>query len=372
MKTVNGHEIISLFEALAPKELAEEGDKIGLQIGRLNQKVNKVMITLDVLEEVVDEAVEKGVKLIIAHHPPLFRSLKSIRTDTVQGRMIEKLIKNDISVYAAHTNLDVAKGGVNDLLAEALELKDTKVLLPTFQEKLKKLAVFVPEEDAEKVRKALGDAGAGHIGNYSHCTFSSPGTGRFLPGEGTDPHIGKRGKMAEVSEVRVETIYPEKLEKKVLKALIKSHPYEEAAYDIMPLDNEGETLGLGRVGKLSSTMSLKEFAVHVKEKLGVGNVRVTGSLSDTIRKVAVLGGDGNKFIHSAKYSGADVFVTGDLYYHTAHDAMMLGLNVVDAGHHIEKVMKEGVARWMTDRCREKGMEVEFVVSKVNTDPFTFL
>ncbi|MGM0844217.1 MAG: Nif3-like dinuclear metal center hexameric protein [Bacillota bacterium] len=372
MKTVNGHEVISLFETLAPKELAEEGDKIGLQIGRLNQKVNKVMITLDVLEEVVDEAVEKGVKLIIAHHPPLFKSLKAIRTDTVQGKMIEKLIKNDISVYAAHTNLDVAKGGVNDLLADALELRDTTVLLPTYQEKLKKLAVFVPEEDAEKVRKALGDAGAGHIGNYSHCTFSSPGTGRFLPGEETNPHIGERGKMAEASEVRVETIYPEKLEKKVLKALISSHPYEEAAYDIMSIDNQGETLGLGRVGKLSSPMSLKEFAAFVKEKLGVGNVRVTGSLTDTIQKVAVLGGDGNKFIYNAKFSGADVLVTGDLYYHTAHDAMMLGLNVVDAGHHIEKVMKEGVARWMTDKSREKGMDVEYVVSEVNTDPFTFL
>ncbi|WP_421379899.1 Nif3-like dinuclear metal center hexameric protein [Bacillus salacetis] len=372
MKSVNGHEIISLFETLAPKELAEEGDPIGLQIGRLNQKIDKVMITLDVLEEVVDEAVEKGVKLIIAHHPPLFRPLKAIRTDTAQGRMIEKLIKNDISVYAAHTNLDVAEGGVNDLLAEALELKETKLLLPTYKEKLKKLAVFVPEEDAEQVRTALGEAGAGHIGNYSHCSFSSEGTGRFLPGEGTDPHIGEKGKMESVGEVKVETIYPDKLERKVLRALFKSHPYEEVAYDIIPLENEGETLGLGRVGKLDSPMSLKEFAAYAKEKLNVENVRVTGTLTDSIQKVAVLGGDGNKFIHSAKFSGADVFVTGDLYYHTAHDAMMLGLNVLDAGHHIEKVMKEGVSRWMTEKSREKGMEVEFLVSNVNTDPFTFL
>lgn len=372
MKSVNGHEIISLFETLAPKELAEDGDKIGLQIGRMNQKVDKVMVTLDVLEEVVDEAVEKGVKLIIAHHPPLFRSLKAIKTDTVQGRMIEKLIKNDISVYAAHTNLDVAKGGVNDLLAEALELKDTKLLLPTYKEKLMKLSVFVPKEDAEKVRKALGDAGAGHIGNYSHCSFSSEGTGRFLPGEGTDPYIGQQGKLEEVQEVKVESIYPSKLEKKVLSVLFKSHPYEEVAYDIMLLENEGETLGLGRVGKLAAPMSLKEFAAYAKEKLQVENVRVTGNLKDSVQKVAVLGGDGNKFIHNAKFSGADVFVTGDLYYHTAHDAMMLGLNVLDAGHHIEKVMKEGVARWMTEKSREKSMNVEYLVSEVNTDPFTFL
>ncbi|WP_409251390.1 Nif3-like dinuclear metal center hexameric protein [Bacillus sp. SCS-153A] len=372
MKSVNGHEIISLFETLAPKELAEEGDKIGLQIGRLNQKVDKVMVTLDVLEEVVDEAIEKGVNLIIAHHPPLFRSLKAVRTDTVQGRMIEKLIKNDISVYAAHTNLDVAKGGVNDLLAEALGLKETKLLLPTYKEKLKKIAVFVPEEDAAKVRKALGDAGAGHIGNYSHCSFSMEGTGRFLPGEGTNPHIGEQGILEEVNEVKIESIYPSHLEKKVMKALFTSHPYEEVAYDVIPLENEGESLGLGRVGKLDSPMSLEKFAAYTKEKLQVDNVRVTGNLTDSIQKVAVLGGDGNKFIHHAKFSGADVFVTGDLYYHTAHDAMMLGLNVLDAGHHIEKVMKEGVARWMTEKSREKGMAVEYLVSKVNTDPFTFL
>jgi dinuclear metal center YbgI/SA1388 family protein len=372
MKSVNGHEIISLFETLAPKELAEEGDKIGLQIGRLNQKIEKVMVTLDVLEEVVDEAVEKGVKLIIAHHPPLFRSLKAIRTDTVQGRMIEKLIKNDIAVYAAHTNLDVAKGGVNDLLAEALELRDTKVLLPTYQEKLKKLAVFVPEEDEEKVRKALGEAGAGHIGNYSHCSFSHKGTGRFLPGEGSEPHIGEKGNLEKVHEVKIETIYPAKAEKKVLQAMLKSHPYEEVAYDIVPLDNKGETLGLGRVGKLDSEMSLEDFASFLKAKLEVENVRVTGNLAHTVKKVAVLGGDGNKFIHSAKFSGADVFVTGDLYYHTAHDAMMLGLNVLDAGHHIEKVMKAGVARWMSDKSKEKGLDVEYLISETKTDPFIFL
>ena len=372
MKTVNGHEIISLFETLAPKQLAEEGDKIGLQIGRLNQKIDRVMVTLDVLEEVVDEAVQKGVKLIIAHHPPLFRSLKSIRTDTVQGRMIEKLIKNDIAVYAAHTNLDVAKGGVNDLLAEALGLKDTTPLVATYQEKLKKLAVFVPEQDAEKVRNALGNAGAGSIGHYSHCSFSSSGTGRFLPGEGTNPHIGEKGKLEKVQEVRIETIYPAKLEKKILTAMLNSHPYEEVAYDILPLENDGETLGLGRVGMLDSEMQLKDFASFVKERLAVENVRITGNLTDSVKKVAVLGGDGNKFIHSAKFSGADVFITGDLYYHTAHDAMMLGLNVLDAGHHIEKIMKAGVAKWMADKSDEKGMKVEYLVSETNTDPFTFL
>ena len=172
MKKVNGHEIIGIFEKFAPKYLAMEGDKIGLQIGRLNKPVHKVMIALDVLEEVVDEAIEKEVDLIIAHHPLIYRPLKNITTDGLPGRMIEKLLKHNIAVYAAHTNLDVAKGGVNDLLASALGLSNTEVLVPTHEVKLKKLVVYVPVEDSLNVKEALGNAGAGAIGNYSHCLYS--------------------------------------------------------------------------------------------------------------------------------------------------------------------------------------------------------
>ncbi|MBM7584705.1 dinuclear metal center YbgI/SA1388 family protein [Bacillus pakistanensis] len=372
MKSVNGHEMIQLFEEFSPKYLAEEGDKIGLQIGRLNKRIDNVMVTLDVLEEVVDEAIEKNVNLIIAHHPPLFRSLKSIHTDKGQGRMIEKLIKHDIAVYAAHTNLDVAEGGVNDLLADALELQNTEVLIPTYTESLKKLVVFVPRTHENEVRKALGDAGAGFIGNYSHCSFTTEGTGRFLPQEGTKPFIGEQGKIEEVEEVRIETIYEQRMEKKVLSKLFKSHPYEEVAYDIYPINNPGKIKGLGRIGKLSKEMTLVDFANYLKEKLTVETVRVVGNMNDTIKRVAVLGGDGNKFISKAKYSGADVFVTGDLYYHTAHDAMMMDLNVIDAGHHIEKVMKEGVVQHLAEKCNERGYKVNIFTSVVNTDPFIYI
>ncbi|WP_413308722.1 Nif3-like dinuclear metal center hexameric protein [Bacillus sp. 1P10SD] len=371
MKNPNGHEIIQLFEQFSPKSFAMEGDKIGLQIGRLNKKIERIMIALDVLENVIDEAIEKNVQLIIAHHPIIFRPLKNVLTDTTQGRMVEKLLKHDIAVYAAHTNLDVAKGGVNDLLAAALELQEPEVLVPTFDTKLKKLVVFVPVSHAEEIRKVLGKAGAGYIGKYSHCTFSTSGTGRFLPGENTNPFVGQPGQLEEVDEIRIETIVPEPLLKKVITAMIKAHPYEEVAYDVYPTENKGEVLGLGRIGKISE-MTLGEFAEKVKTAFDVQQVRIVGDLNTKVRKVAVLGGDGNKYFMNAKFKGADVYVTGDIYYHTAHDAMMHGLNMIDPGHNVEKVMKKGLTAALQKMCSEEGYEVEIFPSVVNTDPFQFI
>jgi dinuclear metal center YbgI/SA1388 family protein len=372
MKVPKGAEIISVLEQFSPKSYAMDGDPIGLQVGRLNKPVSKVMIALDVLEEVVDEAIEKGVQLIIAHHPLIYRPLKNIATEMPSGRIIEKLIKHDVTVYAAHTNLDVARRGVNDMLAEALELQDTKVLIPTNQSSYHKLSVFVPKEAEEKVREALGNAGAGSIGNYSHCSFSSAGTGRFLPGEDTHPAIGAPGRFESVDEVKIETIYPAEMEKKIISAMVKAHPYEEVAYDIYRLENKREAEGLGRIGTLKEEMTLEQFSTHVKASLEVRSVRVVGKLDSKVKKVAVLGGDGNKYFSQAKFKGADVYVTGDMYYHNAHDAMMLGLNIVDPGHNVEKVMKKGLAKILADVCTDKKYQVEFIASGVNTDPFTFL
>lgn len=372
MKTANGYQIIELFEQFSPKHYAMEGDPIGLHIGSLNKPVSKVMIALDVLEEVVDEAIDNGVELIIAHHPLIYRPLKKIDTTSVTGRIVEKLIKHDIAVYAAHTNLDVAKGGVNDLLAVALQLEHTEVLVPTYEVTLKKLVVFVPVEAEKQVREALGKAGAGAIGQYSNCSFSAKGTGCFLPEEGSEPTIGRQGKLEAVSEVRIETIFPENIEKRVLSSMIKAHPYEEVAYDIYRLDNQGEVLGLGKIGSLAHEMTLAEFAEHVKRTLDVDGVRVVGDLKAMVKKVAVLGGDGNKYFQTAKFKGADVYVTGDMYYHTAHDAMMLGLNIVDPGHNVEKVMKQGVVTVLSKMCRDRKLDVEFIPSTINTDPFMFV
>jgi dinuclear metal center YbgI/SA1388 family protein len=297
--------------------------------------------------------------------------LQKLVTDTPQGRILEKLIKHDIAVYAAHTNLDVTSGGVNDLLAEALGLENVELLVPTSEMKLKKLVVFVPKTHSEQVREAIGNAGAGAIGNYSHCSFSSEGTGYFLPGENTNPFIGRAGEIEAVKEERLETIFPEVLEKKVLSALIKAHPYEEVAYDIYPLSNKGEALGLGKIGTVPE-MSLKDFSNHVKKVFGLSGVRVVGDLQASIKKVAVLGGDGNKYWNQAKFKGADVYVTGDMYYHVAHDASAAGLNIVDPGHHIESVMKQGVTNVLVEKCAKKGYDVNIFPSELNTDPFQFL
>lgn len=373
MKIANGHEIIQLFESWSPKKLAcMENDPIGLAIGTLNKEVKKVLVTLDVNDEVADEAIQKGCQLIIAHHPPIFRKLANLRTDTPAGKLYEKLIKNDIAVYAAHTNLDVASGGVNDLLADALQLENKQILEKTYHENLMKLAVFVPDEYAEKVRFALAKAGAGHIGNYDSCSFSTNGQGRFRALEGADPFIGEIGEMETTDEEKIEVVFPHSIKNKVLKALLNAHPYEEPAYDVYTLAVETKEMGIGRVGTLKEPMTLKQFAQFVKTQLNVPMVRVVGQTETFISKVAVLGGDGNTYIHAAKRSGADVFVTGDVKFHIAQDAQNLGLNIIDPGHHVEKVMIKGVADKMAQLCSNSKLSVEFIQSEIDTEPFIFI
>ncbi len=372
MKKVNGHEIINLFEQWSPKKIAMDGDPIGLHIGQLNRSTSTVLVTLDVNQQVIEEAIKHKANLIIAHHPPLFRPLKSILTDSVQGRMIETCIKNDISVYAAHTNLDVATGGVNDLIAKKIGLQDTRILEETYKEQLMKLVVFCPTTDAATVREALASVGAGTLGNYAKCSFTSTGVGRFTPIEGAVPSIGQIGANEEVNEARIEVLITSKNKDKVIKAMLIAHPYEEPAYEVFVLDEPSDALGIGRIGKLKEPMSLQQFAEHVKTVFNVTALRYVGNGDQVIEKVAVLGGDGNKYIYAAKRSGADVLVTGDLYYHVAHDAEAMGLAVVDPGHNIEKVMIEGVATYMREACENAGFDVRFVESEVNTEPFRFI
>ncbi len=373
MKIPNGHEIIQLFESWSPKKLAcMENDPIGLAIGTLNKSVSKVLVTLDVNEEVVEEAIQNGCQLIIAHHPPIFRKLTNLRTDTPAGKLYEKLIKNDIAVYAAHTNLDVAEGGVNDLLADALGIENRQFVEQTYSENLMKLAVFVPDGHAESVRVALAKVGAGHIGNYDSCSFSSSGEGRFRVLEGANPYIGEVGEMEITEEVKIEVVFPTSMKNKVLKAMLNAHPYEEPAYDFYTMAVETNQMGLGRVGTLKQPLTLEQFAKYVKTQLDVPTVRVVGDLQAEIKKVAVIGGDGNSYIHSAKMSGADVFVTGDIKFHVAQDAQSLGINIIDPGHHVEKVMIKGVASKMNQLRNEKKLAVEFVQSKINTEPFLFI
>lgn len=372
MKETNGQEIIQLFESWSPKKIAAmDGDPIGLAIGTLNKPVSKVLVTLDVNEKVVDEAIENGCQLIISHHPPIFRKLANLRTDNPKGQLLEKCIKNDIAVYAAHTNLDVAEGGVNDLLAEALQLKNCKTLVPTFTEKMFKLAVYVPVDYANSLRQVLAEAGAGQIGDYDSCSYTIAGEGRFRALDGAQPFTGEIGKLHIEQEVKIEVIVPETDKNKVLRAMLNKHPYEEPAYDLFALETPAKEMGLGRIG-IVETMSLKQFAEHVKKSLNVPHVRVVGDLSSKVSKIAVLGGDGNKYIYAAKRAGADVFVTGDMYFHVAQDAESMGLHIVDPGHHVESVMKAGVAKKMAVICHNRKIDCSFIPSKLSTEPFQFI
>jgi dinuclear metal center YbgI/SA1388 family protein len=368
----NAQTVVQLMEQFAPKHLAVPDDKIGLQLGSLRKEVGKVLVALDVTDEVVEEAIAEKAELIIAHHAIIFRPLAHLRTDLPAGRLYEKLIKNDIAVYIAHTNLDAADGGINDMLAKALGLTELSVLEPTYEDKLRKLVVFVPEDHQDAVRDAMFNAGAGWIGQYSSCSFNVEGTGTFLPGEEASPFIGRRGKLEKVREVRIETIVPESRERAVVQAMLKAHPYEEVAYDLYPLGIPGRSYGIGRVGRLNETATVGALAGRVKQALDVPTVRVVGDLDRPVRKVAVLGGSGGKYVRHALHAGADVFITGDVDYHAAHDALSAGLAIIDPGHNIEKIMKRGVADYLNEQLRRGKYATVALASAINTEPFQFV
>ncbi|MFD0616332.1 Nif3-like dinuclear metal center hexameric protein [Paenibacillus sp. GCM10027629] len=367
-----GQTVIQYMEQFAPKHYAVEGDKIGLQLGTLNKEIRNILVALDVTEEVVDEAIAKGVDLIIAHHAIIYRPIAQLTTDSPMGKLYEKLIKHDIAVYIAHTNLDTAEGGVNDLMADALELQHCTCLEEIHNDQLFKLVVFVPETDYEKVLRAVLDAGAGHIGKYSHCSFNSQGTGTFVPLEGTNPYIGSEGVMERVPEIRIETIVPQSIQRKVIQAMLKAHPYEEVAYDLYRMDLKGRSFGLGRVGKLDQAITLDALVARVKERFDVPQVRVVGDLNREIKKVAVLGGSGSRYVKHALFRGADVLVTGDIDYHTAHDAIAAGIAVIDPGHNVEKIVKPAVAAMLQTKMDENKYATRVFASELNTEPFQFV
>lgn len=325
-------QVLKVLEQLAPSQLSEEWDNTGLLIGDPSAEVEGIMLCLDMSVSVLEEALEKGANLVISHHPFLFKPLKTLRFDSPLGQLLQKIIKEELQVIALHTNFDHAGEGVSAQLAKKLGLVDVKVLQPKYRETLYKLTVFVPREHESAVRQAIGDAGAGHIGNYSHCTFRVSGTGTFLPLEGTNPFIGAKGRMEEVEEFRLETIVPESRLGKVLDAMLAVHPYEEVAYDLYPLANQIKEHGLGRIGRLPEPVSLARFAEQVKKRLALPAVRLAGNPEQIIATVAVCGGSGKHLIAAAASAGADALVTGELGHHEAQVARDLNLALVDAGH----------------------------------------
>jgi len=262
-------DVIKILEKLAHPKHAEGWDNIGLQIGDPDSIVKKLMVTLDVTLSVVDEAIKQEVDLLIVHHTPMFKPLKDILWNRPQGKIVQKLIQANINLYCAHTNLDSAPGGVNDVLAQMLDLKDIQVLSPSWEEEYIKLVVFVPNGYEEQIREAISRQGAGWIGNYSDCTFQLSGTGTFRPLEGTNPFIGAKGQLEKVEEYRLETIVPRQLIENVVKAMIEAHPYEEVAYDLYPLANKGPVSGLGRIGILQEKISLEDLLNRLSNKLNI-------------------------------------------------------------------------------------------------------
>ncbi|TWH48835.1 Nif3-like dinuclear metal center hexameric protein [Sporomusa sp. KB1] len=369
--SVKCHEVITKLEQLAPKHLAEDWDNIGLLVGSPEQTIHKIMITLDVDQTAINQAITVGADMIVSHHPVLFKGITNIRTDSPLGSMLFDLIKNKIAVYAAHTNLDSAPGGVNDILAQKFQLKDSKPLSTVYQEKLYKLVVFVPASHVEKVRIAMSEAGAGHIGNYSHCTFQTKGVGTFLPLAATTPFIGREGQLEFVDESRIETIVPSGLRCRVINAMLAAHPYEEVAYDEYLLQNKGPNCGLGRIGRLGEAMSLRDFSNQVKHLLMVNSIKVAGSADTVINQVAVCGGSGASLIKNAIKAGADVLVTGDVKYHEAQQALMEGLAIIDAGHFAtEQPVVQSVAAYLDKQARENGWAVEMIANNSGKDVFT--
>jgi dinuclear metal center YbgI/SA1388 family protein len=312
------NEILKEIERIAPLPLQEGFDNAGVQAGDVNREATGALLCLDVTEAVVDEAIAKGCNLIVSHHPLAFKPFKSLTGKTYIERCLIKACKHDLVIYAAHTNLDNAPGGVNYRLAELMGLRQVRILSPQ-KNALLKLVVFVPEAHAESVRNALFEAGAGHIGNYDSCSFNLTGEGTFRAGENTRPFCGEMGKLHYEKEIRIETILPAFRKNTVLRALLSVHPYEEPAFDFYPLSNTWDAAGSGVIGELPEKEDSHAFLLRIKKLFRADSVKYSDFPEKTVCKVAVCGGSGAFLIPEAIASGADVFVTGEAKYNDFYD-----------------------------------------------------
>lgn len=360
-------DILCEIERLAPIALQESYDHTGLQVGDVNQPARGALTCVDVTEAVLDEAIAAGCNLIIAHHPLLFHPLRELTGANYVQRCVAKACRHDLVIYAAHTNLDNAAGGVNYKLAELLVLQNTRILRP-LSDNLLKLVTFVPESYADTVRAALSDAGAGHIGAYDACSFSAPGEGRFRASEGCRPYVGAVGELHVESEVRVETILPRHLRSAVVHALLAAHPYEEVAYDLYPVVNAWPQAGSGAVGELAEPMSEQDFLHHLKTTLHVPCVRHSALRNRPVRRVALCGGSGAFLWRDAAAAGADVFVTGEAKYNDFFDVEdRLLLAVI--GHYESEACTADLLR---EIISQKHPTFAIRNSKTNTNPIKYL
>jgi dinuclear metal center YbgI/SA1388 family protein len=363
IKVMKTREITSYLETVAPLQFQESYDNAGLILGDPEREITGILITLDATPKVIEEAVRKNCNLILAHHPLIFSGLKKITGRNYVEKAVEMAIKNDIAVYAAHTNLDNITGGVSSKMADKLGLVNQKILSP-MQGALLKLVTFVPHNKADQVRNALCEAGAGKIGHYDYCTFNLEGNGTFRGNEQTNPFAGEKGTLHTEPETRIETIFPKAIQGKIISALLQSHPYEEVAYDLYPLENELPLAGSGIIGDLPQTMGEEDFLNLLKQNFHTGTIRHTPLLGKPIQKVALCGGSGSFLLKKAIGTGADIFISGDFKYHEFFDAEEK-IVIADIGHYeSEQFTKELFYELLTKNFPKFAV----CLSEVNTNP----
>ncbi|WP_109299334.1 Nif3-like dinuclear metal center hexameric protein [Aquimarina sp. AU474] len=360
-------EVIQHLEVLAPTAYAEDFDNVGLLVGNSNTTVTGILVTLDTLEIIVDEAIENNCNLIISFHPIVFKGIKKFNGTNYVERVVMKAIKHDIAIYAIHTALDNALQGVNDMICEQLGLINRRILIPQ-SGNIKKLITFAPTKEAEQLKTKLFKAGAGAIGNYTNCSFSSEGIGTFRASDKANPTLGEIGKTHYENETQIQVTYPKHLERIIIKALFENHSYEEVAYEITSLENNNQHIGMGMIGELVEPMEEVSFLKHIKETFKTGCVRHSELLDKPIKKVAVLGGSGSFAIKNAQRAGADIFITADLKYHQFYEAEKR-LILADIGHYeSEQYTKNLIVSYL----RKKISNFAIILSDKNTNPIQYL
>ena len=360
-------DVIDHLHDLAPLNYAEDFDNVGLLVGDKNQKVNGILVTLDTLEVVVDEAIENKCNLIVSFHPIIFKGLKKITGKSYVERVVIKAIKHGIAIFSIHTALDNAYEGVNSIICDKLGLENKKILIPQ-PGNIKKLQTYVPKENAAELRNALFKAGAGSLGNYESCSFNVEGKGTYLGNDDSNPAIGEKGQLHTESETAISVIFKKHLETQVLKALFTNHPYEEVAYEIVSLNNTDVNTGMGMTGELRQPMEEKKCLELVQKTFNSECIRHSKLRSRPIKKVAVLGGSGSFAIKAAKASNADLFITADLKYHdffTAEDDIVLA----DIGHYESEQFTKS---FLVDYLSKKITSFAIILSKTNTNPVKYL
>jgi dinuclear metal center YbgI/SA1388 family protein len=359
-------EITDYLEHLFPLNLQESYDNSGLLIGDINMELRSVLICLDSTEEIVDEAIRKGANLIVAHHPIIFSGLKSLTEKNYVERVVIRCIQNNIALYAIHTNLDNHQQGVNAEIAERIGLKNCSILRPKVGN-LYKLQVFLPLEALKNIDKALFEAGAGEIGKYSECHFHVEGTGTFKANQNTNPVIGKRGVRSSVAEYKVEYLVPLSKLQRVLRALRDSHPYEEIAYDIIPIMNKNQNEGAGLIGELEKEMDEKDFLFFLKTIFKCDSIRHTKFLNKPIKRIALCGGSGSFLLKDAIKEKATVFISGDFKYHDFFDADNQ-IVIADIGHYESEQFTTNL---IADRIKEKFTNFVVHLTEINTNPINY-